>query len=77
MVPYLTFCKHKLLQNKWPHSVSDVLLHQVPCAYISTHCTESCMACLYIIPKGSGWPPYAEARPYRVLDNPSHILRCT
>jgi hypothetical protein len=38
---------------------------------------ESRLACLYIIPKGSGWPPNAEARPYTTLNNPLNILPFT
>jgi hypothetical protein len=32
---------------------------------------------LVIIPKGGGWPPNAEARPYRMLNNPLNILPFT
>jgi hypothetical protein len=29
---------------------------------------------LYVIPKGKGWSPNAEVRPYRTLDNPLDVF---
>jgi hypothetical protein len=54
-----------------------VLLNQVSCANIGAHWVESRLTRLHIIPKCNGWPPNAEARPYRVLNNPFHILPLT
>jgi hypothetical protein len=35
------------------------------------------MACLHVIYKCNEWPPNAEARPYRALNNPFNILPLT
>jgi hypothetical protein len=51
-----------------------MLLDLVPSTYVSACCIIGSLACLYVVPKGSGWPPNAEARPDRALDNPLNIF---